>query len=134
MIDKNLPIGTKVKCNSYVKKSGCHFVVYNKDVTESGEEEIEAVKGGNESLDDITEELENNYIASLLLFDTVEKEFTGVYVGTTFKATILTAEYMDDTYHQWWQFRRENGKQFAVVYYANNRKRLVPIEDCEVLI
>jgi hypothetical protein len=40
---------------------------------------------------------------------------------------------MDDTYHQWWQFRRENGKQFAVIYYANNRKRLVNIEDCEVI-
>ena len=132
MIDKNLPIGTKVKCKSYVKKSGCHFVVYTKDVTESGEEEIEAVRG-TEPLDDITEELENNYIASLPLFDTVEKEFTGVYVGTTFKATILVAEYMDDTYHQWWQFRRENGKQFAVIYYANNRKRLVDLEDCEVL-
>lgn len=133
MIDKNLPIGIKVKCKSYIKKSGCHFVVYNKDVTESGKEEIEAVRG-TEPLDDITKELENNYIASLPLFDIVEKEFTGVYVGTTFKATILTAEYMDDTYHQWWQFRRENGKQFAIVYYANNRKRLVNIEDCEVMI
>lgn len=132
MIDKNLPIGTKVKCKSYIKKSGCHFVVYNKDVTESGEEEIEAVKG-TESLDEITEELENNYIASVPLYDTVEKEYEGIYVGITFKATTLVAEYMDDTYHQWWQFRRENGKYFAVIYYANNRKRLVPIEDCEVV-
>jgi hypothetical protein len=40
MIDKNLPIGTKVKCKSYVKKSGCHFVIFNKDVLESGQEEI----------------------------------------------------------------------------------------------
>lgn len=132
MIDKNLPIGTKVRCKSYIKKSGCHFVVYNKDVTESGEEEIEAVIG-TEPLDNITEELVTNYISSVPLYNTVEKEFTGVYVGTTFKATTLVAEYMDDTYHQWWQFRRENGKQFAVVYYANNRKRLVDLKYCDVV-
>lgn len=118
MIDKNLPIGTKVRCKSYIKKSGCHFVVYNKDVTESGEEEIEAVIG-TEPLDNITEELVTNYISSVPLYNTVEKEYEGIYVGTTFKATTLVAEYMDDTYHQWWQFKRKNGKQFAVVYYAN---------------
>lgn len=132
MIDKNLPIGTKVRCKSYIKKSGCHFVVYNKDVTESGEEEIEAVIG-TEPLDNITEELVTNYISSVPLYNTVEKEYEGIYVGTTFKATTLVAEYMDDTYHQWWQFKRENGKQFAVVYYANNRKRLVDLEDCDVV-
>lgn len=132
MIDKNLPIGTKVKCKSYVIKTGCHFVVYPKNVTESGEEEIEAVKG-TEPLDEVTAELETNYIASVPLYNTIEKEYEGIYVGTTFKATTLSAEYMDDTYHQWWQFRRENGKQFAVIYYANNRKRLVNLEDCEVL-
>ena len=132
MIDKNLPIGTKVNCKSYIKKSGCHFVLYHKNVTESGEEEIEAVKG-NEPLDNITKALETDYIASLPLFDTIEKEFTGVYVGTTFRGTEQVAEYMDDTYHQWWQFRKEKGKYFAVVYYGNNKKRLVPLEDCEVV-
>lgn len=132
MIDKNLPIGTKVKCKSYVKKSGCHFVLYPKNTTVSGQEEIEAVKGVK-PLDDITKELETNYMASIPLFDIVKKEFEGIYVGITSRAIILTTEYMDDTYHQWWQFRRERSKQFAIVYYANNRKRLVPIEDCEVL-
>lgn len=66
--------------------------------------------------------------ATIDKFKTIEKEFDGIYVGTTHLATKLSA-----TYEEWGgggsiQFRSEAIKKFAVVYYASNKKRLVPIE------
>jgi hypothetical protein len=62
-------------------------------------------------------------------FKTIEKEFDGIYVGTTRLATKLTA-IMGEVSNgkEFVRFYSECFKRFAVVYYANNRKRLVPIE------
>lgn len=69
--------------------------------------------------------------ATIDKFKTIEKEFDGVYVGTTRIATKLTATYETPPYdgEDYVRFESECYKVFAVVYYANNRKRLVPI-DC----
>ena len=103
MIDKNLPIGIKVKCKSQVKKSGCHFVVYNRDVTESGEEEIEAVRG-TKPLDDITKELENNYIdwtgsngRKITSYERVDKDVEYDKNGNPVKR-----QYSMDRQHRFW--------------------------------
>ena len=68
--------------------------------------------------------------ATIDKFKTIEKEFDGIYVGTTRLTTKLTATYETPPYgNDYIRFEGECVKKFAVVYYANNRKRLVPI-DC----
>ncbi len=63
-------------------------------------------------------------------FKVIKKEFDGVYVGTTYLTTRLSATYNEDEYgNDCIRFAGECVKPFAVVYYANNRKRFVPI-DC----
>lgn len=68
--------------------------------------------------------------ATIDKFKIVEKEFDGIYVGTTRLATKLSATYETPPYgNDYIRFESECVKSFAVIYYANNRKRLVPI-DC----
>ena len=70
--------------------------------------------------------------ATIDKFKTIEKEFDGIYVGTTRLTTKLTATYETPPYgNDYVRFESECYKEFAVVYYANNRKRLVPVGCCE---
>ena len=62
-------------------------------------------------------------------FKTIEQEFDGVYVGTTRLATKLWAILEEWGGGGYINFRSRDFEKFAVVYYANNRKRLVPV-DC----
>ena len=50
-------------------------------------------------------------------------------MGTTFKSTKIRAHWEYDEYHpDQWLFNREVEQEFAIVYFRNNGKRLVPLD------
>ena len=61
-------------------------------------------------------------------FCVIEKEFDGIYVGTTKIATQIEAVFEYSGVGNYIQCRSVNRKDFAIVYYASGKKRLVPIE------
>ena len=58
--------------------------------------------------------------------------FTGVFVGVTWLCTELFCEWNDPPYgRSGFQCSSINPKPFAIVYYAENKKRLVPMDSIE---
>lgn len=123
-----MKIGDKVHCTAYIKRTGHGIEVIDispfdecsgKEVAYFDTEKNEMASIPYEYFTDVTVDK----------FKIVKKEFDGIYVGTTHLATKLTAIYETPPYgNDYIRFESECFKKFAVVYYANNRKRLVPIE------
>ena len=68
-------------------------------------------------------------------FEKIEGNFEGIYVGLTSLCTKIFAS-ADYNYHfqeDFFRFGKTCPEKFAVVYYANNKKRLVPIDDLEII-
>lgn len=89
----------------------------------------------------VEEEDENEKIEAALLeqgYESCEKFvtktalFTGVFVGVTWLCTELFCEWNDPPYgRSGFQCSSINPKPFAIVYYAENKKRLVPMDSIE---
>ncbi len=116
-----MKLGDRVKCDGYIKKTGCNFI-FSDGRTECflwEKNKSEAVQ---------VEEYQ-----SAEKFRIINTTFYGIYVGTTSLCTVLTAEYgatghgFDECFFVYSDKRRK----FAVVYYANNKKRLVPLDMVE---
>lgn len=130
-----MKMGDKVHCTAYVERTGQGISVMDYSPFDSIFDE------GAPRKEVVYFDAEKNEMASIPYndftdvtvdkFKTIEKEFDGIYVGTTRLATKLTAILETPEYDGKDYIRFESGevKKFAVVYYANNRKRLVPI-DC----
>ena len=123
-----MKIGDKVHCTAYIKRTGHGIEVIDISPFDecSGKEvayfDTEKNKMASIPYEDFTD-------VTVDKFKIVKKEFDGIYVGTTHLATKLTAIYETPPYgNDYIRFESECFKKFAVVYYANNRKRLVPIE------
>lgn len=113
-----MKLGDRVFCTAYIKPSKNHYLIRNDD------EFPECVYwecGDSEGL-----EVEDFH--SCNRFKTVDAKFSGVYVGETTLCIRLNAEYWSDGYSCGYQTFCDEPQKFAVVYYANNRKRLVPID------
>lgn len=116
-------LGDRVVCRAYVKKSGSHYEV---DKNESPYHEptycVFHECGNSEGID-----IEDFH--SCNRFKVVDACFDGVYVGTTSLYTRLNAEWCDD-YNGRSSVRTycDDTESFAIVYYADNRKRLVPLD------
>lgn len=111
-------LGDVVVCDAYITKSKSYFSPnYKKGVLE--------IRDGNNKL---IEEVESGSTGELPRY-TVKKSsrpFRGVCVGITNKNTIMRQVFDDnDTITSW----TVSNKQFLVVYYSNNKKRLVPLEN-----
>jgi hypothetical protein len=129
---RGMKIGDKVHCTKYVERTGQGISVldfgelsmrngepWGKQVCYFDAEKKEMCSIPYEEFTDVTVDK----------FMTSNTEFDGIYVGTTRLATKLTATYETPPYgNDYIRFESECYKPFAVVYYANNRKRLVPIE------
>lgn len=62
------------------------------------------------------------------------KEFSGICVGTTTLCTRLNAEYEEHPYKgEFFRAYSDTPEQFAVVYYADNKKRIVPLDRIRLL-
>lgn len=118
--EKNwLSLGDMVVCDAYARPTRSYFNIY-KD--EDGEHAV-LVKRGENSAKEV-----DGY-ESCEKFETVEALFTGVFVGTTILNTELICEWEDAPYvNSGFYCTSVNPKPFAVVYYALNRKRLVPMD------
>lgn len=118
--EKNwLGLGDMVVCDAYARPTRSYFNIY-KD--EDGEHAV-LVKRGENSVKEV-----DGY-ESCEKFETVEALFTGVFVGTTILNTELICEWEDAPYvNSGFYCTSVNPKPFAVVYYALNRKRLVPMD------
>lgn len=141
----------KVKCHAYLRKAhdGIKITIYNPDgtlyngttVPDSSykavvEGKYDFDKGDYNTLADLSEWDGSGYEKTYR--ERVEEEFTGVVVGVTevnVKGQIGTDWECD-------QFGREYGhcykqitdrQKVAVVYFKNNVKRYVPLEDLEII-
>lgn len=118
--------GQRVECDGYIKKSGNYYEVIPANKTIDHIEHCTYCRAGS-LLDEEVEEVEDWH--SCERYKTVQKKFTGIYVGTTWRCTIINASYDDPPYRkERFYFQIESPKPFAVVYYAKNKKRLVPMD------
>lgn len=129
-----MKIGDKVHCTAYVERRGQGISVMDySPFYEVLDEEVprkEVVYFDTEKNDIASIPYDEFEYVTVDKFKTIEKKFDGIYVGTTRLATKLSATYETPPYgNDYIRFESECVKPFAVVYYANNRKRLVPI-DC----
>lgn len=117
---EKMKLGCKVKCHAFIKPSQNHYEIDNEkcicDFWEAGAKEGVAIED-NHSCD---------------RYKMIQKEFTGVFVGSTILRTRINVEYeTDDSYHEYYRAYCDTPKEFAVIYYANNKKRYVPIDKLE---
>lgn len=127
---KKIPLGQKVKCYGYLKKTGANYITSFADglgnVTPSDlayrtwEDHIED-KNRIEDYDD-----QNR-------FELIEKDFEGVYVGISTVNLNLTCESFDDSYTQGWETETNTPFKCARIYYADNKSRLVPLDRLEII-
>lgn len=123
----------KVKCNAYLKRvRDTKFIDVDQDtltadyVTHKGHEVTREESGCEGDLDFLK-----------TYYDFTKKEFTGFVVGIK---DIYATEYLiaDTGYHcngrEYIEVRKEPKDIYkcAIVYYGNNRKRYVPLENIEV--
>lgn len=127
-----MKIGDKVHCTAYAERIGQGISVmdYSPWYSVEGVPRKEVVYFDAEKNEMASIPYNDFTDVTVDKFKTIEKEFDGVYVGTTRLATKLSATYETPPYgNDYVRFESDCYKKFAVVYYANNRKRLVPI-DC----
>lgn len=112
-----LALGDMVVCNAYIRPSGRYFEIHNGAepgayIWEKGQAEGKEVDG----------------YESCEKFETKKALFTGVFVGMTTLCTELLCEWNDPPYGgSGYRCSSITPKPFAIVYYAANKKRMVPI-------
>lgn len=111
-------LGQRVICSAYAKKTGNHYE------TDEGRDAYCTYWETGVSEGVLVEDFH-----SCDKFMAVPTPFKGVYVGTTILCTKIVAEWEEPPYgKEGFRFRSEEPKPFAVVYYADNKKRLVPMD------
>jgi hypothetical protein len=127
-----MKIGDRVHCTAYVERTGQGISVLDLTSFERIDNDLPSEKMVCycENSKVVTIPFHEFTDATIDKFKTIAKEFDGIYVGTTRLATKLTATYETPVCgNDFIVFESECFEKFAVVYYANNRKRLVPV-DC----
>lgn len=126
-MEKKLKIGTNVLCKGYVRKAGNCFQYLKESETDDGKPSCRA---WNSRTREYSEEIDD--FLAVDRFEKVETWFEGIYVGTTTLCTEIVAYWEYDCFRgEFVRFQKEKPEKFAVVYYADNKKRLVPISDIE---
>ena len=112
-----MKLGSRVRCDGYVKKSGNYFILIE---NKTGCVYWDKSKGEGVRVEDYLD---------FEKFTMTNAPFYGIYVGTTNRCTVLRAEYgISYNQEEYFSIYGCKPKQFAIVYYAKNRKRLVPID------
>ena len=121
-----MKLGDKVKCTGYITKTGLWFKVYPKKETPENICDVCVLVDQDGKEDEIDSWARcDKYIVK-------SKLFTGIYVGITNKYTKFDADYVENEYSDdGWIFSSVSPQKFAVVYYAENKKRLVPLDMVE---
>lgn len=122
-----MKFGDWVICSKFIRRAGNHYLRIPAKETPDGIEK--AIFLGNDAPSDGMEIKDEH---SCMLFKTVSKRFTGIFVGITTLSTELECIYDEPSYgKEGFYFRKSNPQTFAIVYYADNRKRLVPLDSIE---
>ena len=121
-----MKLGDMVYCTAYIKHSGNHYEIYDEKQTQ---DRIPACFYWKR---DSAEGISVDDFHNCDRYITINKRFNGIYVGTTELCTRLNAEYIDAPYGRiGYRTYCDQPQKFAVVYYANNKKRIVPINHIE---
>jgi hypothetical protein len=108
-------LGDRVLCTAYVKRSGNCYQITGDDCFFH--------EGGTTK----SEEVDGDHWCDR--YRTITKQFFGIYVGATTLCTRLVADYEYSQYgNSGYRAHSDMPEKFAVVYYADNKKRLVPID------
>lgn len=124
-----IKLGTLVLCKSYMRKSGNMFDYLKASETDDGIPVCKLWNKDTRKYTDVDDYMETDR------FKKIENWFEGIYVGTT---SLCTTIFCSSEYDLWkggdyFRFGKTNPQQFAIVYYADNKKRLVPIDDLEII-
>lgn len=123
-----MKLGDRVRCTGYIRKSGNRYEILKATETENGVPACAFWPAGTSE----AVEVEDYHVCDR--FVTKKANFSGVYVGTTTLCVRLVAEYEDGPYTlPCFRTYHDQPKKFAVVYFANNRRRLVPLDMAEVV-
>lgn len=122
---KKIPLGQRVKCYGYLKKTGANYITSFADGLGNVMPSDLAYRTWEDHINDknrIEDYDDQNR------FELIEKEFEGIYVGTTTINLNLTCESFDDSYTQGWKTETNTPFKCARIYYADNKSRLVPLD------
>ena len=109
-------LGDHVSCTGYIRPTHSYYEITKKP-------SLTCVYHGKE------EDVEVEDIHSCDRFITIScKEFTGIYVGTTVLCTRLIASHESSPAGDFFRTYNDSPEQFAVVYYSNNKKRIIPLD------
>ena len=123
--DRKLKLGDKVKCSAYMKKTGANYITT--DIDDYGHVRASDLAYRNWE-DHINDKNRIEDYDDQNRYKLIEKDFEGIYVGTTTVNLNLTCESFDDSYTQGWRTETNTPFKCARVYYRNNKSRLVPLD------
>ena len=111
-----MTLGDKVHCKGYLTKTKNFFSTPNI----SGHTECFLFEDGK------TKGIEEDTYTDL--YQIKQAEFDGIYVGKKEIGTRLNAVYEESDVFTGWRFFKDKPETMAIIYYRNNRHRLVPID------
>ena len=118
-----MELGEWVHCTRYVRKAGSHYEVIPAENTMDNTETALYFECGAESPVEVDDFHDCERIKS------VDMQFDGVYVGTTTVCRRIECSYETPPYgKEGYRFEKYDPVEVAIVYYASNRKRLVPLD------
>lgn len=127
---QKIPLGQRVKCFGYLKKTSANYIIT--DIDDFGRVRMSDLayrtyEDQDKDINRIEDYDDQNR------FELIEKEFEGIYVGTTTINLNLTCEPFDDSYTQGWKTESNTPFKCARVFYADNKSRLVPLDKLEII-
>ena len=127
---KKIPLGQRVKCYGYLKKTNVNYIVTDTDDFGHMRASDLAYRTWEDHDKDINRiedyDSQNRY-------ELMEKEFEGIYVGTTTVNLNLACEPFDDGHTEGWRIATNTPFKCARIYYADNKSRLVPLDRLEII-
>ena len=121
-----MKLGDWVHCTRYIHKTGNHYkIIQAENNINNTETALYLESGAKEPV-----EFESLHDCERIGF--VNKQFDGVYVGTTTVFRRLECSYEEPQYGKaGYRFEKYDPFQVAIVYYAQNRKRMVPLDSLQ---
>ncbi len=121
-----MKLGDWVRCTRYISKSGNRYEIVPAEKTiNNTETALYYERGVKEPVG-----VEDFHDCERVRF--VDKQFDGVYVGTTTICRRLQCSYEEPEYgRDGYYLEKYDPITAAIVYYAQNKKRLVPLDSIQ---
>lgn len=117
-----MELGEWVHCTCYIRKAGNHYEIIPAEKTKNNTETALYFEHG--AKDPV--EVEDFHDCERIKY--VDMQFDGVYVGKTTICRRLECSYEEPPYGKdGYKFEKYDPITVAIVYYGQNRKRLVPL-------